>query len=173
MKVVPSLAERPKTSLRKTSIQKYEIAQNCPFPPSLPLPFPAVIAFHRVKKSALITGIVDRINIKYRKQLFPFSESELSHTYCKLHVSTYFTSVSFIFAAIAQVWINLHRQGTQLSPMWLRKYQKEDEEKPWKGQSGSRRFSFYEYVTTFFYLFFIFATTLLYHFFLYLFTHDI
>ena len=72
----------------KTSIQKYEIAQNCPSFSSLPLPFPTIIAFHRVKKSPLIIGIVDRIKIN--------SESELSHTFCKLHVSTYFTSVSFI-----------------------------------------------------------------------------
>ena len=33
-------------SLRKTSIQKYELPQNCPFP----LPFLTVIAFHRAKK---------------------------------------------------------------------------------------------------------------------------
>ena len=43
------LAKRPKTSLIKTSIQKYEIAQNCPFSHSLSLPFPTVIAFHRVR----------------------------------------------------------------------------------------------------------------------------
>ena len=36
----------PKTSLRKTSIQKYELPQNCPFS----LPFLTVIAFHRAKK---------------------------------------------------------------------------------------------------------------------------
>ena len=72
----------------KTSIQKYEIAQNCPSFSSLLLPFPTMIAFHRVKKSPLIIGIVDRIKIN--------SESELIHTFCKLHVSTYFTSVSFI-----------------------------------------------------------------------------
>ena len=51
MKMVLLQTNRPKTSLRKTSIQKYEIAQNCPFFPSLPLPFPTVIAFHRVKKN--------------------------------------------------------------------------------------------------------------------------
>ena len=45
---------------------------------SVPLPFPTVIAFHRVKKSPLIIGIVDWLNNS--KQLFPFSESELSHT---------------------------------------------------------------------------------------------
>ena len=60
-----------------------------------------MIAFHRVKKSPLITGIVDRIKIN--------SESELPHTFCKLHVSTYFTSVSFI-SRIAQIWINLYWQ---------------------------------------------------------------
>ena len=83
-------------------------AQNCTFFPSLPLPFPTVIAFNRAKKSPLIIGIVDRIKINFCKQLFQFSEPELSHTFCKLHVSTYFMSVSFIFAAIAQ--INLHWQ---------------------------------------------------------------
>ena len=46
-----------------------------------------------LREFPLIIGIVDRIKINYSKQLFPFSESELSHTFCKLHVSTYFTSV--------------------------------------------------------------------------------
>ena len=68
MKLVSSFAMRPKTSLRKYSVQKYETAQNCPFFPviafsHLLLPFPTVIAFHRVNKSALIIGIVDRIKI--------------------------------------------------------------------------------------------------------------
>ena len=73
---------------------------------------PTVIAFQRVKKSPLIIRKVDRIKVNFCKQLFPFSESELSHTFCKMHISTYFTctSVSFIFATIAQVWANLHRQ---------------------------------------------------------------
>ena len=70
-------------------------AQNCTFFPSLPLPFPTVIAFNRAKKSPLIIGIVDRIKINFCKQLFQFSESELSHTFCKLHVSTYF--VCFVY----------------------------------------------------------------------------
>ena len=51
------LGVRPKTSLRKTSIQKYEIPQNCPFS----LPFLTVIAFHRVQKYLRSTGIVDRM----------------------------------------------------------------------------------------------------------------
>ena len=76
MKMVPSHGWRPKTSLRKTCIQKCEIPQNCPFP----LPFLTVIAFHRVKKSPLITGIVDRIKIN-SEQPFPFSESDLSNPY--------------------------------------------------------------------------------------------
>ena len=39
LKIVPSQAKRPKTSLRKSSIKKHEIAQNCPFfaPTSPPL----------------------------------------------------------------------------------------------------------------------------------------
>ena len=92
------------------------------FFPSLPLPFPTVIAFQRVKKSALIIRKVDRIKVNFCKQLFPFSESELSYTFCKMHISTYFTctSVSFIFATIAQVWTNLHRQHV-FHTMMLRK----------------------------------------------------
>ena len=50
-------------------MQNYEIPQNCPFS----LPFPTVIAFHRVKKSPLIIGIVDRIKINSEQPL-PFSE---------------------------------------------------------------------------------------------------
>ena len=49
-------------------MQTYEIPQNCPFS----LPFPTVIAFHRVKKSPLIIEI--KIN---GEQPHPFSESEL------------------------------------------------------------------------------------------------
>ena len=44
-------------------------------------------------KKPLITGIVDRIKIS-SEQLLPFSESELPHTFCKLHEQ--FLSVSFI-----------------------------------------------------------------------------
>ena len=69
------------------------------------------VSLNRAKKSALIMAIVDRIKINFCKQLFQFSESELSHTFCKLHVSTYFMSVSFIFAVIAQ--INLHWQENE------------------------------------------------------------
>ena len=92
-----------------------------------------VVAFQRVNKSPLIIGIVDRMKIK---QLFPFSESELSHTFWKMHISTYFTSVSLFLgdrsgmdkssSAICLL------QGDVLkgypSPTWLRKYQEEDEQ---------------------------------------------
>ena len=53
-------------------MQTYEIPQNCIFS----LPFPTVIAFHRVKKSSPIIGIVNRIKINSEQPL-PFSESQL------------------------------------------------------------------------------------------------
>ena len=65
------------------------------FPPH----FPTVIRSIVLKKSP---ASVDRIKINFCKQLFLFRESELSNTFCKLHVLTYFTSVSFSFAAITQ-----------------------------------------------------------------------
>ena len=61
--------------------------------------FPTVIRSIVLKKSP---ASVDRIKINFCKQLFLFRESELSNTFCKLHVLTYFTSVSFFFAAITQ-----------------------------------------------------------------------
>ena len=93
-------------------MQKYEIPQNCPFS----LPFPTVIAFHRVKKSSLIIGIVDRIKINSEQPL-PFSESELSIPYFLQIVRM--TYVCFVyFAAIAQVCINLHRQHVMSFIQW-------------------------------------------------------
>ena len=81
-------------------MQKYEMPQNCPFS----LPFPTVIAFHRVKKSPLIIEI--KIN---GEQPHPFSESELFIPYFLQIVPI--TYVCFVyFAAIAQVCINFHRQ---------------------------------------------------------------
>ena len=116
-------------------MQKYEIPQNCPFS----LPFPTVIAFHRVKKSPLIIGIVDRIKINSEQPL-PFSKSELSIPYFLQIVRI--TYVCFVyFAAIAQVCINFHHVWSNMygllysdgvkgeqSPMCLRKYREEDEE---------------------------------------------
>ena len=85
-------------------MQTYEIPQNCPFS----VPFPTVIAFHRVKKSSLIIEIVDRIKINSEHPL-PFSESQLFIPYFLQIVRI--TYVCFVyFAAIAQVCINFHRQ---------------------------------------------------------------
>ena len=85
-------------------MQKDEIPQNCP----VSLPFPTVIAFHSVKKSPLIIGIVDRIKINSEQPL-PFSESELLISYFLQIVRI--TYVCFVyFAAIAQVCIYFHRQ---------------------------------------------------------------
>ena len=93
-------------------MQKYEIPQNCPFS----LPFPMVIAFHHVKKSPLIIGIVDRIKINSEQPL-SFSDSELSIPYFLQIVRI--TYVCFVyFAAIAQVCINFHRQHVWSFIQW-------------------------------------------------------
>ena len=93
-------------------MQKYEISQNCPFS----LPFPTVIAFHSVKKSPLIIGIVDLIKINSEQPL-PFSKSELSIPYFLQIVRI--TYVCFVyFAAIAQVCINFHRQHVWSFIQW-------------------------------------------------------
>ena len=78
--------------------------KNCPFS----LPFLTVIAFHRVKKSPLIIGTVDRIKIN-SEQLDFHSASQSCPTLSSNCKNNY---VCFVyFAAIAQVWINLHRQN--------------------------------------------------------------
>ena len=82
-------------------MQNYEIPQNCPFP----LPFPTVIAFHRVKKSSLIIGIVDRIKINSEQPL-PFSESQQFISYVLEIVRI--TYVCFVY--FAAVCINFHLQ---------------------------------------------------------------
>ena len=112
-------------------MQKYEIAQNCPFS----LPFPTVIAFHRVKKSPLIIGIVDRIKINSEQPL-PFSESELSIPYFLQIVRM--TYVCFVyFAAIAQVCISLHRQHVTSFIQWW--CERESKSHVAKEISGRRR----------------------------------
>ena len=75
----------------------------------------------------------------------------------KLHVSTYFTSVSFIswrslvMDKSSSATCLLHSDVVKGDPSqvpctWLRKRTKK---KPWKGQSRSRRFSFHKYFTKF------------------------
>ena len=56
----------------------------------------------------MITGIVDRIKIN-GEQLLPSSESELSIPYF-LQIARIIYVCFVYFAAIAQVWINLHPQ---------------------------------------------------------------
>ena len=75
-----------------------------------------VIAFHHVKKSPLIIGIVDRIKINSEQPL-SFSDSELSIPYFLQIVRI--TYVCFVyFAAIAQVCINFHRQHVWSFIQW-------------------------------------------------------
>ena len=61
-----------------------------------PSPFFKVITFHRVKRSQLIIGIVDRIKINKEQHV--------------LQIAGVIYVCFVYFAAIAQVWINLHRQ---------------------------------------------------------------
>ena len=73
-------------SLALTCKVEHESGSSAPKPRP---PLSPVIAFHHVKKFLLTIEIVDQ-------------ESELSHTFCKLHVLTYFISVFYILL-IAQV----------------------------------------------------------------------
>ena len=154
---------------KQTSIQKYEMPKNCPFS----LPFLTVIAFHRVKKSPLIIGTVDRIKIN-SEQLDFHSASQSCPTLSSNCKNNY---VCFVyFAAIAQVWINLHRQNVLqwCYEMGAKSHRKRTKKKPWrKRQSRSWRFSFYKYFRTFFYLFLFFNYFTLSLFFDTFFTHDI
>ena len=83
-----------------------------------PSPFPRWShSIDRVKNSPLFIGIVDRIKIN-SEQLLPSSESELSIPYF-LQIASIIYVWSFVyFAAIAQVWINLHRQHVMSFIQW-------------------------------------------------------
>ena len=168
-------------------MQKYEIPQNCPFF----LPFPTVFAFHRVKKSPLIIGIVDRIKI-ISEQPLPFSESELSISYFLQIVRM--TYICFVyFAAIAQMCINLHRQHVMsFIQWWCERGSKYHVAKQISGK-GPRRsrdekgnqgvgdfrftnilqfFSIYYYYYYYYYYFIIFSTLFLPRTFTHTHTHD-
>ena len=89
------------------------MAQNCPFCSSLPLPFArTVIAFHLVnKKSPLIIRIVDRIKINIVPYFLQIERFDIFY-------------VCFVyFAAIAQVWINLHQEHVFYTVMLLKRAQ--------------------------------------------------
>ena len=138
----------------KTSIQKYELPKNCP----LSLPFLTIIAFHRIKKSPLITGIVDRIKIN-SEQLFPFSESELSHTFCKLQYNLRLfrlfrdDSSGMDKSSSAKCLLYSDVAKGEPSPTETARTRKKQRR---KRQSRSWRFSFHEHFTAFFYLFLFF-----------------
>ena len=128
----------------------------------------------RVKNSPLFIGIVDRIKIN-SEQLLPSSESELSIPYF-LQIASIIYVCFVYFAAIAQVWINLHRQNVLqwCCEMGAKSHRKRTKKKPWrKRQSRSWRFSFYKYFRTFFYLFLFFNFFTLSLFFDTFLTHDI
>ena len=78
--------------------------ENCHFP----LSFLTVITFDRVKKFPLIIRIVDRILKINSEQLFPYRVRAVPYF---LQIAGTIHVFFVYFAAIAQVWINLHRQN--------------------------------------------------------------
>ena len=132
-----------------------------------------VIAFHRVKKSPLINEIVDRIKIN-SQQLFPFSESG-----CSILSAAGIIYVCYVyFAAIAQVWINLHRQHVfyTVAKEILGRARRSSRDEKGKQGVGDVRFI---NILQVFSIYFFFSITLLYHIFLIFFlsttfthTHD-
>ena len=140
--------------------------KNCPFS----LPFLTVIAFHRVKKSPLIIGIVDQIKIN-SEQLDFHSASQS----CPTLSSIIIIYVCFVyFAPIAHVWINLYRQNVLqwCCEMGAKSHRKRTKKKPWHKEVGDFRFTNI-YFRTFFYLFLFFNYFTLSLFFDTFFTHNI
>ena len=127
-----------------------------------------VIAFHRVKKSPLINEIVDRIKFN-SQQLFPFSESG-----CSILSAAGIIYVCYVyFAAIAQVWINLHRQHVfyTVAKEILGRARRSSRDEKGKQGVGDVRFI---NILQVFSIYFFFSITLLYHIFLiFFFIHDI
>ena len=121
MKVVPSQAKRPKTSLRKSSIKKHEITQNCPFLPSLPLPFPrTVIAFHRIKTSLLS---FERVRtVPYFLQIAHFDIFYV----CVVYLGGDRSGMDKSLSATCLLYSDVTKGDP--SPRWLRKYWEEDED---------------------------------------------
>ena len=121
MNVNPSQAKRPKMSLRKSSIKKHEITQNCPFLPSLPLPFPRmVIAFHRVKKSLLS---IQRVRaVPYFRQIARFDIFYV----CVVYFSGDHSGVDRSLSATCLLYSDVMKGDPR--PRWLKKYREEDEE---------------------------------------------
>ena len=121
MKVVPSQAKRPKTSLRKSSIKKHEITQNCPFLPSLPLPFPRmVIAFHRVKESLLSIQRVRAV-----PYFLKITRCDIFYV-CVVYFGGDRSGMDKSLSATCLLYNDVMKGDP--SPRWLRKYREEDEE---------------------------------------------
>ena len=116
MKVVPSQAKRPKMSLRKSSIKKHEITQNCPFLPSLPLLFPrTVIAFHLLSIQRVRT-------VPYFLQIARFDIFYVCVVYFggdPLGMDKFLSATCLLYSDVMK---------GDPSPRWLRKYREEDEE---------------------------------------------
>ena len=134
-----------------------------------------MIEFHRVKKSPLITGIVDRIKIN-SEQLFPFSESELSDTFCKLQYNLRLfrlfrdDSSGMDKSSSAKCLLYSDVAKGEPSPTETARTRKKQRR---KRQSRSWRFSFHEHFTAFF-LFISFFQLLYFIIFFYtFFTHEI
>ena len=101
MKVVPSQAKRPKTSLRKSSPWK-------------------VIAFHRIKKSLLS---IQRVRtVSYFLQIARFN---IFYT-CVVYFGGDRSGMDKSLSATCLLYSEVMKGDP--SPRWLRKYRKEDEE---------------------------------------------
>ena len=70
-----------------------------------------MIAFHRVKKCPLIIGILDRIKINSEQLDFHSASQRVRAVPHFLQIVRIIYVCFVYFAAIAQVWINLHRQN--------------------------------------------------------------
>ena len=69
-----------------------------------------MIAFRRVKNSPLIIGIADRIKINQSKAAISIQRVRAVPYFLQIARFDIFYASVVILAAIAQVWINLHRQ---------------------------------------------------------------
>ena len=128
-----------------------------------------------LKSLPLIIGIVYRILKITSEQLFPFNESELSHSAnCRYNLRLFrlfrgdssgmdksSSAKCLLYSDVVKGKLSPTRTGRTKKKPW------------WKRQSMSCRFSFDKYFTTFFYLFLFFNYFTLSFFFYTFFTHDI
>ena len=124
-----------------------------------------------LKSLPLIIGIVYRILKITSEQLFPFNESELSHSAnCRYNLRLFrlfrgdssgmdksSSAKCLLYSDVVKGKLSPTRTGRTKKKPW------------WKRQSMSCRFSFDKYFTTFFYLFLFFNYFTLSFFFLYFF----